>query len=190
MKQVILLLTILVLPLMANGQSKKSSPKQRVDSFLHAWLIKKNALQIRQFFDRNIFTNKMILSESCAGYIREQDRPYPARVERQVIKFLSDFASAAKGKTLKTKLVYEKGPSESIGQINTSAKDGYILLQAKQDEIANDEEWLFLKVTFPSDEYLTLMVPLNLKEGKGIVYFCWAKQKRTWKIIHLGMECV
>lgn len=190
MKQVILLLTIMVIPLMANAQSKESSSKKRVDSFLHAWLIKKNARQMRQFFDPNIFTNKMILSESCAGYIREQDRTDLERVERQVIKFLSDFASAAKGKTLKTKLVYEKGPNESIGQINTSAKDGYILLQAKRDELTNDEEWSYLKVTFPSDEYLTLMVPLNMKEGKGIVYFCWAKQRRTWKIIHLGMECV
>lgn len=58
MKQVILLLAIMVIPLMANTQSKESSPKKRVDSFLYTWLIKKNAHQMRQFFEQNIFTNK------------------------------------------------------------------------------------------------------------------------------------
>jgi hypothetical protein len=190
MKFLYVLFVLSLLIVEAKPQTTASGPKRTVAGFMNAWLVKKNFTQARRYFSAKAFSNKLILSDDCAGYIHEEDRVFPKRVEQQVMKFLRDFAFATSGTSLKTILVFDDGPPENIGQINSSSKDGYILLHMGRNDITDDdEEWSYLKSKFPSREFLVLIVTLKTKDGEGTLGFHWAKEGSRWKIIHIGMQC-
>lgn len=176
------------------AKARSSDPKQAVDRFLKAWLVSKDFAQVRQSFAQEAFSSKLILSDSCAGYINDEDRATPPKVEQKVMKFLRDIAQSAKGKSLKNILVFDDRPDEKIGQISSSSKDGYILLSVKPDDITDDEEWSYLKSKFASEDYLVTIANLRIQDDgeqtQMIVYFYWARFGRNWKIIHLGMQCI
>ena len=188
--QIVILLFILSTKVYS-AQTKLPDPQQTVDKFLNAWLVKKNFAQVRREFSKEAFSNKLILSDDCAGYIHDNERAVPKRVERQVMKFLRDFAFTAKGMSLKAILAFDNKSDENPGTINLASKDGYFLLRTKRDELPNDDEWSYLKTRFISTEYLSAVVTLKTQGGgKGSLYFHWAKLGNNWKLIHLGMHCI
>jgi hypothetical protein len=169
-----------------------SSAKQTVDIFLHDLLLKKDMKSVQNNFASNLFTNKLLFSESCSG-IKEKDRRNPKRLKQKTIEFFQDITKHAQGNSLKEILVLDSAEHilEELKLLSLPIEDKFILAQAEEDD---PSDFKVLKAKFPSDGYVALNVLIKYKFTDGELvnfplYMIWAKEKSSWRIIQFGMMC-
>ena len=175
-----------------------SSAKQTVDVFLHDWLIKKDMQAVQNNFASNLFTNKLLFSESCTD-ATDKDRRNSKSLKRKTIEFFQDISKQAQGNLLKEMLVLDtiEQKLDEVKLLSVPAEDKFILAEAEEDEDDKDDdttEFKMLKRKFPSDGYTALKVLIKYKfADEGLIdfplYIVWAKENSSWKIIQFGMIC-
>jgi hypothetical protein len=175
-----------------------SSAKQTVDIFLHDLLVKKDMQSVQNSFASNLFTNKLLFSESCSD-IKEKDRRNPKKLKQKTIEFFQDITKHAQGNTLKDILVLDSVEHnlEEVKLLSLPIEDKFILAEAEEDEEDKEDDssdFKMLKAKFPSDSYVALNVLIKYKFTDGELvnfplYIIWAKENSSWKIIQFGMMC-
>jgi hypothetical protein len=183
------------------ADERYSQTRKSVNEFLTNWLILKDGAKAISFFAKEAFENRAILSEDCAGYIKDDTRSSPETVERGVRKFLSDYNAGVIGSSLKDILTTEGSSALPRGKrtelINIPDSDKFGLFRFTPDLLkslgAAMEEQDYLERRFEGRNvvvsYLILRLKIDGELIKGPLYFLWAPEKTGWKIIHAGMVC-
>lgn len=195
-----ILFALLMLPFASVCQAQDfSTAKQTVDVFLNDLLIKKDMKSVQHNFASNLFTNKLLFSESCSG-VSDKDRTNPKRLKQKTIEFFQDITKHAQGNSLKEILVLDSAGRnlEDVKLLSSPINDKFILAEAEEDEEDKDDDSSYFKVLkakFPSDGYVALNVQVRYKfpDEEELVNFplfmFWAKENSSWKIIQFGMIC-
>lgn len=163
------------------------------------WLVDRQAKSAMRFFHSKAFTNKLIVSDSCIGKLGDADRKDARKVRLMVEKFLREVIKWSKGKSLQDRLkAYNPADLEpQSGDILASPhQDGYLLIRSNSLNVESDENWQYLKSSFPSEQYLYLLSMVRIhnakekEEAQAPIYSIWALEGKNWRIIHFGMGCI
>jgi len=177
----------------------QDNEKQTVEAFLKQWLVDRQAKSAMRFFHSKAFTNKLIVSDSCIGKLGDADRKDARKVRLMVEKFLREVIKWSKGKSLQDRLkAYNPADLEpQSGDILASPhQDGYLLIRSNSLNVESDENWQYLKSSFPSEQYLYLLSMVRIhnakekEEAQAPIYSIWALEGKNWRIIHFGMGCI
>lgn len=76
----------------------------RIKGLLNAWLVDHDLRKSLLFFSVQAASNEVMLHADCGGYIKEEQRKSQAAVQTGIEKFLRNFASGAKGRSLSEQL--------------------------------------------------------------------------------------
>lgn len=173
----------------------------QINKFLTSWLIKKDNKAALNFFSQKAFTNREMLNDSCAGYIKKEDYSNPNHVRAGISKFLQEFSSEQPHKTLndwlsKENEVIDKSETKSIIKLPKTTKYHLFRLNPElvESTISDNRSFPYLNKYLAGKNTVLLVVGLNLKfdraEVVGYLYFIWSKENENWKILHAGMFCV
>lgn len=192
-----------LLPIIISGSrsfaENQNDGKQTVEAFLKQWLVDRQAKSAMRFFHSKAFTNKLIVSDSCIGKLGDADRKDARKVRLMVEKFLREVIKWSKGKSLQDRLkAYNPADLEpQSGDILASPhQDGYLLIRSNSLNVESDENWQYLKSSFPSEQYLYLLSMVRIhnakekEEAQAPIYSIWALEGKNWRIIHFGMGCI
>jgi hypothetical protein len=201
----LIILVTFVVNSMAQTNNKESAHLTKltltIDNFLKDWLVNKDNKKAIEFFSKKAFSNKEMLNESCAGFIKDDNRSSPTAVKEGVTKFLSGFSSDKTNITLDEWLVkkessFDEGDYKKFAVALPQTAKYWLLNSEKKvvksiignkNRFSNLNKYLILKNT------KTLLIGLNLNEDGeqtvGYVYFIWSKENKDWKIVHIGMFC-
>lgn len=168
--------------------------QKNVKAFLNIWLISRQLKEAKRFFSQQAYTNKAMLSESCAGYVSDSDRNSTEAIHRGVERFLADIQDIPKQKTLKKALDHKK-ISEMATQLkgkvlNDIEADHFLLINIGNQEVDNlidkPESATFLKEYLSNKVIYLSLIP----RGQGLMFFLWGKEKQSWKIFHASLICI
>jgi hypothetical protein len=190
---------------MAQTNNKESAHLTKltltIDNFLKDWLVNKDNDKSIEFFSKKAFSNKEILNESCAGYIKDDKRSSPTDLKEGVTKFLSDFSSDETHKTfdewlVKKDSIFDEGDYKKFAVALPKTIEYRIFVSDKKvvkSFLGNENRYSRLNKYLIFKNTKTLLIGLNLNEDGeqtiGYVYFIWSKENSNWKIVHAGIFC-
>jgi hypothetical protein len=163
-------------------------------AFLTSWLVERNDAKALQSFSDQAYSNRVMLHESCAGYIKDADRRSRDGIKKGIQKFLADASSLHHAKTLNEALnltVVLKLAQQLEGKVTNNVKeDGFLLVHSSSvdaiDLATEPEASAFLKAHLPPQGFYEAFVPL----GQGMSVFLWIKEGDAWKIYHVALVCM
>ena len=175
-----------------------------INNFLTVWLVKKDTDRALTFFSRRAFLNKGMLSEFCAGYIKDEERSSPNKVKEGVKRFLYESSADKTNKTLDDWLTKETSTNfdeelvfkKAAIPLTKSAK--YWLYKITPGLIkhgwVDDTGFSYKKNHFTIRKTTMLLVGLKIDDhGAKItayLHFFWLIEKNKWKIVDAGMFCM
>jgi len=165
--------------------------RDAVRSFLSTWLIERDPGRAVLFFGKDAFKNEAMLSASCAGYIKPNERTSETARRAGVDKFLRDFVPAEAKPALSAVLnraavaALEK---QMAGKLtNDPNVDLFAVAKLTKDDLPLEEskESDYLRLHLPASFYASF-VPID----EGLIYFVWVPEGKTWKIYHASLVCM
>ena len=176
-------------------------PTQTINKFLTVWLVNHDNEKALDLFSRRAFLNKEMLSESCAGYIKDEEHSSSDEIKEGVKRFLLDFSSHSTSKTLDGLLTkenntnFDKESEFKNAAIPVSKTTKYWLY--RMSSLLDSKKIDAGGFTYHRNHFLVrkttlLMVGLHLDSEKitAYLYFFWLKERNKWKIVHAGMFCM
>jgi hypothetical protein len=165
--------------------------RDAVQSFLSVWLIERDPGRAALFFGKDAFQNEAMLSDSCTGYIKANERASEAARRAGVDKFLSDFVPSEPKPRL-SEVLNRAAVAPLIKQMagkltNNPNVDQFAVAKLTKDDLPLEEskESDYLRLKLPATFYVSF-VPI----GEGVVYFVWIPEGKTWRIYHASLVCM
>jgi hypothetical protein len=187
-------------------QARSPSRKETVDSFLQAWLVRKDQGSALKFFHGRAILSKDILSVPCWGDVFNEGSQNPAQVRRGVRKFLEDSSESIKGNTLdKILFLTSSHDAENSLRIATAFRrvalnspkvDKYYLVSYKTfvSAFPDPEAKYFLRNYDLRDAFFSVIQyrVLNIDERYGddvLFTILWAREVGAWRIVSVTAAC-
>ncbi len=165
--------------------------RDSVQVFLSSWLIDRDADKAIRSFGEGALKNESMLQESCASYIKPEERGSEVARRAGIKKFLRDFLPGKAPRSLGDVLDRASlAPmTEQLGNklVNDPNTDLFALAELTAGEVptSNSEEAAYLKKHLPPKFYASF-VPV----GQGMVYFLWVPEGGQWRIFHASLVCM
>ena len=165
--------------------------RDSVRAFLSSWLVDRDTDKATRSFGESAFKNESMLQESCAGYIKPEERGSEVARRAGIKKFLQDFLPVKAPRSLgdvldRTSLA---PMTEQLGKklVNDPNADLFALAELAAGEVptSNSEEAAYLRKHLPPKFYASF-VPV----GQGMVYFLWVPKGGQWRIFHASLVCI
>jgi len=189
--------------LCAASQRGNNSRKKTVDSFLRAWLVRKDIPAALRFFHSRAFSDASVIDDSCAreDYVPDSERHNSKAVRRGVSEFLDEGSRHIKGNRLENILFlnssddpeqsnYLAGLLKKIS-LNHPESDKYYL--ASLDSVKSlskpDDDWAEFEKRYGLRNAFVSVIQyrvLNEDERYGddiVVMFLWARVGSKWRIV-------
>ena len=169
---------------------EKESVRKTVQAFLDSWLVSRDLDSAKLGFGAAAFLNEAMLQESCAGYIKPEQRSSEAARRIGIDKFLRDFLPAKPVARL-SQVINQNSVAQMAEQLganlaNDARSDGFVLAKLTREQIpvSAAEFKDYLRSRLP-DEFYASFVPI----GEGTVYFLWVREGQVWRILHASLVC-
>lgn len=162
-----------------------------VQTFLNSWLVNRDLEAAKQTFGAAGYQNEAMLQESCAGYIKSEQKSSEEARRAGIGKFLQDFLPPTPvqrlGQALNQSAAVQLGAQLGTGLANDPKADGYVLTKLSRDHIPTNSSEVkdYLKSRLPA-EFYAAFVPI----GSGTVYFLWVREGSVWRIMHASLVCM
>ena len=169
---------------------EKQSVRKTVQAFLNSWLVSRDLDSAKLWFGAAAFLNEAMLQESCAGYIKPEQRSSEAARRIGIDKFLQDFLPAKQvarlSQVINQNSVAQMAEELSANLANDARSDGFVLAKLTREQLpvsaAEFKDYLRSRL---SDEFYASFVPI----GEGTVYFLWIREGQVWRILHASLVC-
>lgn len=176
-----------------NQSLEHSTEKLRAEitRFLNAWLVAHDFKQALHSFSAQASANEAMLHADCGGYIKDEQRQKTQAVQAGIEKFLRDFATSEKGRSLDEQLdIARFTQGDSLTSVNNVKQDRFLLVKLGADDLGQliDDSRVIglLRAKLKSEHFYFSMVSVK----GGVLYFLWTQEASQWKIYHADMICI